>query len=1104
MSDNPKRADRTKTVSPREVMRQRHPDLFSDSEQVTETTLAKPVFEHHLQTLTDRNEEAEFEHFARALVERTICPTIRAQSGPMGGGDGKVDGDSYPVAEAVSERWWVGAPKAEESWAFAFSAMRDWRKKVRTDVQKIVATKRGYTHIYFVTSRPAKASTRADVEKELRETYGVPVTVLDRAWIVQQIYDRGYLRIALEKLNLPGVSAEIQVSGPRDVARLKELAELDEKVADPTTYGGARYQLAEDILDSAVLARALERPESEIRARFLQAERIAKSVGDSFQIQRVIYQRAWTAYWWFEDFAEFNTLYDAVEAEALGQDEARRGELLLNLWQLLFAHVTERGLEGEIFRLESRTARLRADLERVAAVTARPNNALQAKTSVALMRLILARAAQDEAAAEAIWPEMEAILSESRTMGAYPVERLFDLSKELGAISDSPEFDRFFENLVEVMAARRSDGEAGLAYIQRGSHKIEKQKYYEAIRLFGRAEALLAKDEYRGELSIALLGGSHALQEVGLRWAARNKALAAVEKAFSALRDHGQFIRPMLTNLRHLAWTELALGRIPHTLLALNMARNVRPQIAVPEEYDANHREELANQDAILGMHLLRLPVEVLHEVVRMHATFESLGLPASAIALMHSLGQDQRLYDEGTFPAGQSREETAKLFEAWLGQPAAADIAAQPILIGAGVNLLRSTILGCEVIIRTPSDAVALSIAEAVLGGLEAFLATSNEHDVFPYRESLLIQMIPATGEMALPEFSWPDVGTKPAELAYPQILAFDTPDAMVAWNDWLQETIVHLFSQMLRIPDFEGWIEKIASQEKGFSRALLHGNIPILSENVFGDSPKVTLADWIDPEAEAIPVLRTEPFGPASPVGKRKPGQPGVGQSPDDPPDYESLKHTDRKVLTPIDMSLWDRANWSGVGFIMPEEGGHTPLMAFLFSDYGAGRAIFENWLERFGREDRDEALRIALITGLKRGKPAEYGVTVGPNFESPAFDVPETSVVTNISRINRMSAASSLNLDRFLKRYRETGTYVIAPAEFDRTKGLGEVAFDLTIGKRELTVKEAWTIGENDFDMMVLADDDDPIIPAGVSAAPVSAALRRIREMRSRRST
>ena len=140
--------------NPRDLMRARHPDLFSDTTIHEKPKLPKPVFEYHLDTLTNRKEEYVFEHFCRKLAEQVLCPNLRVQTGPTGGGDSKVDTETYPVADTIAERWWIGSPAAgSERWAFAFSAKKTWLPKLRSDIKSIMSTNRTYSLIYFFTNQ---------------------------------------------------------------------------------------------------------------------------------------------------------------------------------------------------------------------------------------------------------------------------------------------------------------------------------------------------------------------------------------------------------------------------------------------------------------------------------------------------------------------------------------------------------------------------------------------------------------------------------------------------------------------------------------------------------------------------------------------------------------------------------------------------------------------------------------------------------------------------------------------------------------------------------------------------------------------------------------
>ncbi|MDF5717202.1 MAG: hypothetical protein PUP93_25870 [Rhizonema sp. NSF051] len=149
---------------PSDFMRARRPYLFSDTQQVAgEPLLGRSLLEYHLETLTSRSQEKDFEHFCRKLAEKELCPNLLPQTGPTGGGDSKVDSETYPVSDAVSLRWYegVGREAASERWAFAISAKQQWRPKVRSDVQGIVGKQRGYTLIYFISSRYIKDKDRA-------------------------------------------------------------------------------------------------------------------------------------------------------------------------------------------------------------------------------------------------------------------------------------------------------------------------------------------------------------------------------------------------------------------------------------------------------------------------------------------------------------------------------------------------------------------------------------------------------------------------------------------------------------------------------------------------------------------------------------------------------------------------------------------------------------------------------------------------------------------------------------------------------------------------------------------------------------------------------
>src|SRR5207302_6709863 len=164
-----------KPTSPKEFLKQRRPENFSDSASIATPVLDRSMFEYFLDTLTSRSEEVPFENFARELAKREICPNIIPHTGPTGGGDSKVDAETYPVADDLTLAWYtgIGREAAEERWAFAFSAKAQWRSKVQSDIGKIAKTDRGYKKAFFITSRFVKDKTRAEVEDALSKKHGL-------------------------------------------------------------------------------------------------------------------------------------------------------------------------------------------------------------------------------------------------------------------------------------------------------------------------------------------------------------------------------------------------------------------------------------------------------------------------------------------------------------------------------------------------------------------------------------------------------------------------------------------------------------------------------------------------------------------------------------------------------------------------------------------------------------------------------------------------------------------------------------------------------------------------------------------------------------------
>ena len=1071
---------------PAQLMREFHPDLFSDTETADFPLLQRPTFEYHLDSLTSRKQENEFEHFCLKLAQNEICPNLRPQTGPTGGGDSKVDTETYPVAPTLIERWWFGNPSAgSERWGFAFSAKKDWKPKAASDVRAIASTEREYTKIHFFTNQFVSDKSRAASEDDLSREVGVSVHIYDRLWITTKVYasDASRQRYYFEALGITDVqSASTPRPGPRDSARLLELETLDEQITDNSRYQGARYLMVEDCLRSAMLARGLERPRAEVEARFAQADNLSRTLNYGQQRMRIAYNRAWTAFWWYEDYSDFDRFYDDVEIHVRASDYAGDAELLSNLWNLLATSVALERIPAATAKLDDRTKTLSETLERIGSDTARPNNSLRARTTLVLMNTMRAYHARDHEEFDAGWKRLEELVDASAPLAEYPVETLFHIMERLGDRVSSASFDSLYDRLAQVMSTRRGRTHAGRAYSRRGTQKLQQDMAYEAIRWLGRAELLLlGKEESREELVVTLLWSASAYQRVGLLWAARNRALTATSHAMAGM-DAGRFDPVVLVALGQLTWYELQLGRVPHVLEARTLWNSVVTHTETTEEQRSAYLKSRTDQDIVLGIYVLCLPLKALSRVRRLPDVLEKLGFECSRNALLYALGHEDLLREEGYLPESENEDEVREFFGRWQDYADPDDLAMQPTLSDGSTRVLESTILGCRFEVETESGESSVSLGETVLGALESLMATSEEQRVMPRYEGVRIVISPEESVSQTPRLDLDDDDSREIKILHPRIVDLGSMPRWNAYSDWLRESVIRIACSVFLLHGRDGWLEEVVGQQLGVFRAVGIGETISPNRRVFGEGRRISLKDWVAEENQEFEMRREEVWRIRD---RERHPRPTVDSKRDlaSSLNTEALSHRDYQVRTPIDLLMWERARWRATMFVTPPR--FPPVLAIGFEDKEAALAIFRVWKERWGEEEADEGLRVAVVRGIDDQKPAAYAVVVG----APLGGTENTGrrVTKYLSQINRMFPESTTNLDRFLQAYEDAGGFLFAPVHIRADRTVPDPpCLEVAVGMRKLQVREAWTIGENDPDRVAIEDGRKPVTPASSVSA------------------
>jgi hypothetical protein len=539
----------------------------------------------------------------------------------------------------------------------------------------------------------------------------------------------------------------------------------------------------------------------------------------------------------------------------------------------------------------------------------------------------------------------------------------------------------------------------------------------------------------------------------------------------------------------------MQLGRIPQVLQSIIWTNLCERLLALPSSND-DQSKHYTILSAVLGIHFLNVPFAQISEVEQLPDVLTRLGLQTPRLAILYALGHEELVNEEGFADSPRDSKELLKFFELLHDQPVREQLPSEPSLNNGLRVQLRSIVLGAEFVIDSPNNVKAVAVAESVLGAIEAFMATSSEKDIFPHAERTAIRLRQENGETIRPSFDWlDDVEGFHAEIVTGDSIEFQDKEALTHFTEFLCKTTLTIATRQFATHDLEAWVKKIAGEERGLARATMLGNQVILGQSLFGSDAKIRLIDFMDIKDNRYECLRNQHWRPnlqtAQTGSTLEPIKRGDGPVPEALLDTSQRKHTERKVYSPIDIPLWNQAGWSGTGYAWPEQ--QPPFIALLFRDAEAGRKIFADWNSRWGVEDVDDALRVTIVTGIDKKNPHHYAVILGANIDQIAKTPRSGSTFTMVSRINRMTPATPENLSNFLKAFSRFKAFYLVPELLPTDRQtMPEIKLNIRLLKRNLYIRPAWQIGENDQDIVALDDDRDPYIPAHVTDAPVLKAI------------
>ncbi|MGH1330679.1 MAG: hypothetical protein ACRBBK_07340 [Paracoccaceae bacterium] len=1070
--------------TPSALMREKRPYLYSDSAVTNAYELGTSEFSHFLDTLTDRNQHKDFENFARRLCEREICPNLRPQTGPEGGGDGKIDADSYPVSSEVAERWLFGhANNGQDTWGLAVSATKRWSNKVRQDVSGLKETGRTYDRVFFVTSRPARSKDRLRIEKELSDQFGLPVTILDREWIIDKTLNNRHEDLAFEVLGAGRHDPERLQLGPNDIRRQRELDALEKSLANNANVQRERNRAIVDAFDAACLSRELEVPRYATEGRFQRAIRLAEKHGDTGQILRARYEHAWTSLWWFDDVSTINEEFEKIEELAFTSNLAEDASRICNLFQVLMGRCKQGWeTEGEL-AIEPRSNRLRSHLETLAQNKSQPNNALHAEALIELHRLACLTSDTIETHSDIVWQNLSRIVADAKGMGEFPASMLDQVLEALSPfISESESFDELLMQLAEFMSLRQRDGKAGEIYLNRGRQKVENDDALDAIAWLGKASHCFMKEEYREEQFEALLLLSSAYRAVGLLWAARATCLASLVQIKALSAQAGEKRPELVPSVLMLARVSLELCRIPDFLFAVLWLRGLEQGLTLSEESSKHLAGELEDLDHLFSCLIAIVPQTVVSEMAGIPDALENTGMAFARMVLLFRLGYSKNLLKDGWLPNEAAVVELEKMVGMLTVQPAAYDFRKYEADAGSLPKTLSTTILGVDVSIPV-LDQQCLQVGELFVASMEAFVATAQRCGAMPIAQKLTVS-IELTEGIEKPAHQF-DAECMHIAVNWPIGWSLEKVKTQAEVTSYLIEFCAVAFGSIATLAGkYDGFV-KMLDDEMVLDRTVSFSNATLTHHRVFG-SFALKLSD--------LGFLTQKTYPPLEPPSEPK-GTPGKQDFRDGK--QASKRHDNTKIHSVINTHLWDEAGWMGVVYAS-YDGNVPPIIAFGYKNGEMGKAIFRAWRDEFGDKDKNDEIHVSLLTGISAKEPLAYRAHITKSLNTIDGADDEGNSFWQLSRMQTMYPTSRENLDMFLREYERYGCFLLAPAE--QGKDIETIIHtDLAILKRTIHMKEAWSVKPGDEAMSGILDDDDIFVPEGVDDAPYEKIREIRREMR-----
>lgn len=1062
-----------KEYTPKEFYKKLRPENYSDSKTIYKLRLPKEHLAYEIESVSVNQKQDQFENLARRISEKFIAPNLIPQVGPTGGGDGKTDSETHPVSKTISSKWYTPEMgwKENEYWAFAISSKEDWKGKLRSDVKNIISTDRGYTKIFFISNRKISSKKKKDTQDKYTDEFKIDIIILDGEWLIEKIINNDLYELVVDSLGLSSVYKEKDVlHGSKDAIRKEKLINLEEDIKNPNRYFETDFQLVEDCLYSAILSRELEENKDITIGKFDRALKFAKQLGNENQICRVIYERAWTSIFWYNDFDLFIDDFITLRELITYDSNIHSIELYQTLTTLVRSHEE---LHARADFTKSIT-KLHNDLKTI--ISSKHSKTISLRAETLLNLSLLFENFKNQNKCNPIFKKLNAIISEAENYLGYPFESTFKSIKVFGEhFPLSKEYDLLLDAVVRVKQKRDSDYSISQTLIPRAIDKMKAGLYEDTIVILGRVIIRLSKDESREDLIFCLNLLGRCYTSIGLLFAANVCLTAATSLSLNSWFHKGYISKSTYNNSIELAKNEILIGRIPPLLSICELINVIHKQVTITE--DDSFENEIQFIDSALANRLMHYE-QYSEEFQLIPDLLKDLELEFAADAITYQLGYEEEIIKSVNNNSFGS-DELKTFMQNLANQPISDQFHNKSQLLAGNELSFQTKVLGLQIEVLFDKAVNSYLVAEAILSIFESFLSTSL-NDIVPMVEKLDIRLHHNTSEQTLKFDN--KIGAEVIDVYLNTDNFFRKENRDEMWSS-VFSLLTKLLTEHFAIPEPNLYLKRLFEDEEVTHRVSFAFNHAVFSRDLFGASRKLYFDDWHDPKNHKQYLnKRIEPLNLKILVKDKVKEKIKKGN------DYfEKVPHNKRTVSSIIKSHLWDKAKWKGFGYILDQKNNLGVILLFENKEYG--QKVFDDFIYKFGNEDIKDFIRISLITKINTAQPNWYRVHI-------CGKLPEITghqeVFVSASRFHEMNASTSTNLLTLMKLYKEKGIYTLYPAFLDH-RGRISPDWERGIRKKEIVFKEAWRISLNDIDSSVIKSDDQIIIPQEVNNPPIYEVLK-----------